>query len=80
MVNKKKGILESLSWKSIVAVVIAVIGFYFGVPAYIFDARPKFVTNLGSDSVSFIEGAILGAITVLIALKLYSQIFLNKEK
>lgn len=73
MGKEKRGILERLSWKSIFAAIITVLSFYFGIPAYIFDARPNFVANLGSDVVSFMEGAILGAITVLLVLKIYSQ-------
>ncbi len=74
MENERRGILERLSWKSVIVAIITVLGFYFGVPAYFFDARPNFVANLGSGFVSFIEGAILGAITVLLVLKIYSQI------
>lgn len=78
MGKKNRGIIERLSWKSIVAAIITVLGFYFGVPEYIFNIRPQFVALAGSDIVSFIEGAILGAITVLLVLKFYSQI--NSQK
>jgi len=68
-----KGIVERLSWKSIGLTVIAVLGFYFVVPDYLFSIRPQFVANVGSDVVSFIEGAILSAIVVISVLKLYSH-------
>lgn len=74
MTSKKSGIIEKLSWRSIVAAIITVFSFYFGIPAYLFDARPSFVANLGSEVVCFIEGAMLGAITVLVVLKLYTRI------
>lgn len=79
MPKKKKGLLEGTSWKVIIEAVITVVAFYFGLPAYLFDVRPIFANRIGSDSVSFIEGAILGAITIVIVLKLYAQLTENKE-
>lgn len=78
--DKKKGFLEKLSWKSIIAAIITVVSFYFGVPEYLFAIRPMLVSKLDSNAVSFIEGAILGAITVVLVLKLYSQITTKKEE
>jgi len=69
----EKGTIERWSLKSIVLAIISVLGFYFGIPEYIFDIRPRFAVTLGSDAVSFIEGALLGAMTTILALKLYSQ-------
>lgn len=74
MGKEKKGIIERLSWKSIVAAIITFLGVYFGIPEYTFNIRPSFVAYLGSDVVSFIEGAISGTITVVLVLKLYSQL------
>lgn len=69
----KKGLLERLSWKAIIAAIISGLSVYFGFPEYMFNIRPHLVANLGSDSVSFIEGAISGAITVLLVLKFLSE-------
>ena len=69
----RKGIIERLSWKSIILGILTGLGFYFGLPEYIFNIRPKVVDNLGSDVVCFIEGAICGAMTVITILKFFSQ-------
>lgn len=78
MGKERNGIIESLSWKSIVYAIITFFGFFVLIPEYAFDVRPLFVDNYGSDTVSFIEGAILGAITTILVLKAYS--YFSKEK
>lgn len=73
MRKDRKGIIERLSWTSIIAAIITVLGLYFGVPEYIFNIRPQFVASAGSDIVSFTEGALSGAITIILVLKLFSR-------
>jgi len=75
----RNGFIEAISLKAIIAAIITVLGFYFAVPEYIYDIRLRLLANLGSDSVCWSEGAIMGAITVILVLKLYSQ-FSSRSK
>jgi hypothetical protein len=77
--RSKKGLIEALSWKAIVAGVITVIGLWFGIPDYVYNVRPTLVANIGNGPVWFAEGAIIGASTVLSVLKLYSQFSADTE-
>lgn len=72
MPKRKKGLVESLSWKEIVGGILAAAGFVFGILEYIINLRHVLVSTLGSELLSSIEGAAMGSITTLIALKFYS--------
>jgi hypothetical protein len=71
--TRKKGLVEALSWKAIASAIVAVLGLWFGIPEYVYNARPALTAGIGSGPVWFIEGAITGASTVLLVLKLFSQ-------
>jgi hypothetical protein len=71
--GSRRGIIERLSWKSIIGGGITAFTVFYMVPDYVLNLRPRIVASIGSDTLSFIEGAILGAITVLLVLKLFSQ-------
>ncbi|MHC3130028.1 MAG: hypothetical protein IBV52_08155 [Candidatus Bathyarchaeota archaeon] len=80
MDKKKGGLLERLSFWAIIAAITTGLAIYFGLPEYMFNTRPNLVSSLGSNTVSFIEGAISGTITIVLVLKLYSHITTNKEE
>ena len=73
MAARKKGIIEAISWKAIASAIATVLGFYFGIPEYAYSVRPALEADIGSGPVWFIEGAIVGASTVILVLKVYSQ-------
>jgi hypothetical protein len=75
----KKGIIESLSWKASLSAIAAALALYFGIPEYVHSTRPFLVTNMGLELVCFLEGAITGAATFFVVLKLYSQLSSKKE-
>jgi len=79
--NKEKGgLLERMSFLAIISAIITGLALYFGLPEYVFNTRPNLVSSLGSNTMSFIEGAISATITVVLVLKLYSHITRNKDE
>lgn len=79
MTTGKKGLVESISLKAIASAIAAVIGLYYGIPEYVFVRRPFLVGNMGIELVCFLEGAITGASTFFVVLKLYSKLSSKKE-
>ena len=73
MSTRKKGLVEALSWKAIGSAIVSVLGLWFGIPEYVYNARPALEANIGTGPVCFLEGAITGASTVLLVLKLFSH-------
>lgn len=80
MPKSKKGLVESFSWKEIAGGILAAAGFVFGILEYIINLRQVLASTLGSEPLSSIEGAAMGSITTLIALKFYSGLRGKKEE
>jgi len=76
---KSGGIIEGISWKAIFAGIITFLGLWFGFPEYLLNVRPQLEKTITPYSLCFIEGAISGAIVVILVLKLLSK-FKKTEK
>lgn len=74
MPKHQKGLVESLSWKEIISGILAAAGFVFALIEYVINLKPVLVSSLGSELVSSIEGATLGSVTTIVAMKLYSEL------
>jgi hypothetical protein len=71
--GSSNGFLENLSWRAIVAGIATFLGLFFGLPDYILNIRPQIEKAVGASSLSFIEGAISGAVTAIVVLKILAQ-------
>lgn len=79
MNKNSTAILERLPWKAIFSGIITFLALFFGFPEYVLNIRPQVEKAIGLPTLCHIEGAVLGAITVVLVLKFLSQ-RLQKKK
>jgi hypothetical protein len=79
MPESSHGFMERISWQAILAGIITAVTVFFAFPDYLLNIRPKIAEKIGWSTLTFVEGAIFGAVITVLVLKIISDRNKNKE-